>query len=44
MIILETDRLALRTWKEEDFDHPRLDKSHPLCHHVLYRLKRTNNE
>ncbi len=24
----------------EDFDHPRMDRQHPLCRHVLYRLAR----
>ena len=24
----------------DDFDHPKLDKSHPLCKHVLYRISK----
>jgi hypothetical protein len=24
----------------EDFDHPAFPPGHPLCRHVLYRLKR----
>lgn len=25
---------------QDDFDHPKLDKSHPLCKHVLYRISK----
>ncbi len=27
----------------DDFDHPKLPKNSPLCRHVLYRLKYSNN-
>ena len=33
------EKIGLIHHPEEDFDHPRLEKTHPLCRHVLYRLK-----
>ena len=34
------ERLGMRTDPRDDFGHERLGKSHPLYHHVLYRLRR----
>ncbi|MBL8821877.1 MAG: GNAT family N-acetyltransferase [Planctomycetia bacterium] len=36
--VMET--LGMQRNPEDDFDHPLLAKEHPLCRHVLYRLKR----
>ena len=33
------EKLGLIHYPEEDFDHPRIKKTHSLCRHVLYRLK-----
>lgn len=33
-------RLGMTRDPSEDFDHPRFPPGHPLCRHVLYRLKR----
>src|SRR5215469_9413525 len=34
------ERLGMRHDAAGDFDHPRLPPGHPLCRHVLYRLRR----
>lgn len=34
------EKIGLLHHPEGNFDHPRLEKSHPLCRHVLYRLKK----
>lgn len=34
------EALGMQRNPEDDFDHPLLAKEHPLCRHVLYRLKR----
>ncbi len=31
-------KIGLQHTPKDDFDHPRLDKTHPLSRHVLYRL------
>ena len=40
--IIETERLILRIWIEEDendyFSHPKFAPEHKFSHHVLYRL------
>ena len=33
-------RLGMSRDQAEDFDHPRFPAGHPLCRHVLYRLRR----
>ena len=33
-------RLGMTRNPAEDFDHPALPNDHPLCRHVLYRIKR----
>ena len=33
------EKIGLLHHPEGDFDHPKLEKLHPLCRHVLYRLK-----
>jgi RimJ/RimL family protein N-acetyltransferase len=33
------EKIGLLHHPEGDFDHPRLEKTHLLCRHVLYRLK-----
>jgi RimJ/RimL family protein N-acetyltransferase len=33
-------RLGMTCDPDEDFDHPRFPLEHPLCRHVLYRLRR----
>lgn len=33
-------RLGMHNRVEENFEHPRLPTGHPLCVHVLYRLRR----
>jgi RimJ/RimL family protein N-acetyltransferase len=33
-------RIGMRHWPQEDFDHPLLAEGHPLRRHVLYRLRR----
>ena len=51
-IIIETERLRLRTWKEEDAEpyyqmnqDPRvMDPKHPLSKHVLYRIKKGDRD
>jgi RimJ/RimL family protein N-acetyltransferase len=34
------ERLGLRHYPDEDFDHPMLIEGHPLRRHVLYRIRR----
>jgi RimJ/RimL family protein N-acetyltransferase len=34
------ERLGMRRDVDGDFDHPRIAIDHPLCRHVLYRLRR----
>ena len=34
------ERLGMSRDPEDDFDHPRLPRGHPLRRHVLYRLRR----
>jgi RimJ/RimL family protein N-acetyltransferase len=34
------EKLGMARSPEDDFDHPRLEESHPLRRHVLYRLNR----
>lgn len=36
------ERLGMTRDPAEDFDHPRLATDHPLCRHLLYRMRRTN--
>jgi ribosomal-protein-alanine N-acetyltransferase len=33
------ERLGMTRDSAEDFDHPRFAEGHPLCRHVLYRLR-----
>ena len=33
------ERLGMTRDSEEEFDHPRFAEGHPLCRHVLYRLR-----
>jgi RimJ/RimL family protein N-acetyltransferase len=35
------EKLGMKHDPGEDFDHPRVPAGHPLCRHVLYRLRRT---
>lgn len=35
------ERLGMTHDPSEDFDHPLLPAGHPLCRHVLYRLRRS---
>lgn len=41
MIYIQTPRLILRDWQEEDFYHPKLDPNN-LCRHVLYVVRNTD--
>lgn len=34
------ESLGMQHNSDDDFDHPLLAKEHPLCRHVLYRLRR----
>lgn len=34
------EHLGMTRSAADDFDHPRLQPGHPLCRHVLYRLRR----
>ena len=34
------EKIGLKHDSKDDFDHPKLDKTSPLCRHVLYRLTR----
>lgn len=38
------EKIGLHHNTEDDFDHPKLEKSHPLCQHVLYRISKNNYE
>ena len=33
------ERLGMTRDSAEDFDHPRFAEGHPVCRHVLYRLR-----
>jgi RimJ/RimL family protein N-acetyltransferase len=33
------ERLGMHRDPAGDFDHPQIDREHPLCRHVLYRLR-----
>jgi len=33
------ERLGMTRDSAEDFDHPQFAEGHPLCRHVLYRLR-----
>ncbi|OGT37300.1 MAG: GNAT family N-acetyltransferase [Gammaproteobacteria bacterium RIFCSPHIGHO2_12_FULL_37_14] len=32
------EKIGLHHDLSDDFDHPKIEKSHPLCRHVLYRI------
>ena len=32
------EKIGLHHNTDDDFDHPKIEKSHPLCGHVLYRI------
>jgi len=34
------EKIGMHRNPHDDFDHPKLDKSHPLCKHVLYRISK----
>jgi RimJ/RimL family protein N-acetyltransferase len=36
------EKIGMTHSPSEDFDHPSLPEGHPLCRHVLYRLRRPN--
>lgn len=36
------ERLGMTYESVDDFDHPSLPQNHPLCRHVLYRLRSTS--
>lgn len=38
------ERLGMTHDSDDDFDHPSLPCSHPLCRHVLYRLRPTTQK
>jgi 3-dehydroquinate dehydratase/shikimate dehydrogenase len=38
------EKLGMEHSEEDDFEHPKVDKSSPLLHHVLYRAKFTDYE
>jgi RimJ/RimL family protein N-acetyltransferase len=38
------EKLGMTHDPSEDFDHPNLPEGHPLRHHVLYRLRRSESE
>lgn len=33
------EKIGMHRDAQDDFDHPKLPSAHPLCRHVLYRLK-----
>ena len=35
------EKIGLHHFPQDDFDHPAMEKSHPLCRQVLYRLTRS---
>lgn len=37
------EKIGLHHNPQDDFDHPKLDKSHPLCRHVLHRISKDKN-
>jgi ribosomal-protein-alanine N-acetyltransferase len=34
------EKIGMTHDPRDDFDHPHLPEGHPLCRHVLYRIKR----
>lgn len=38
------EKIGLHYNNSDDFDHPKLEKSHPLCRHVLYRISKKEYE
>ncbi len=38
------EKIGLHHNPEDDFDHPKLEKTHPLCRHVLYRISKDGYE
>lgn len=34
------EKIGLHHNSDDDFDHPKIAKSHPLCRHVLYRISK----
>lgn len=38
------EKIGLHHNPDDDFEHPKLEKSHPLCRHVLYRVSKNNYE
>ena len=34
------EKIGLEHNPDDDFDHPKIEKSHPLCRHVLYRISK----
>ena len=38
------EKIGLDHNPTDDFDHPKLKTSHPLCQHVLYRLSKIDYE
>lgn len=34
------EKIGLHHNPEDDFDHPKIEKTHPLCRHVLYRISK----
>jgi RimJ/RimL family protein N-acetyltransferase len=34
------EKIGLQHNQKDDFDHPKLEKTHPLCRHVLYRISK----
>ncbi len=37
--VIKTERLILRPWRDEDFDHSKLSEGNKLRRHVLYRIE-----
>lgn len=35
------EKIGMHHNEQDDFDHPKLDKAHPLCRHVLYRISKS---
>ncbi|PIZ03655.1 MAG: GNAT family N-acetyltransferase [Gammaproteobacteria bacterium CG_4_10_14_0_8_um_filter_38_16] len=36
------EKIGLHHNPEDDFDHPKIEKTHSLCRHVLYRISKNN--
>ncbi len=34
------EKIGMSTTRADDFDHPKLDKTYPLCRHALYRIQK----